>query len=108
MPAPPGFSYDTIATLTWNPDLVVTTLPDARRTFRQAYVALRTGLRSDAFKELAFPAGWTAGVGLKAWGQEFDYALVPFGALGQAHYFSLLLTFGPSGGRPSGAGEVLR
>ena len=42
MPAPPGFSYDTIATLTWNPDLVVTTLPDARRTFRQAYVALRT------------------------------------------------------------------
>ncbi len=42
LPAPPGFSYDTITTLTWDPDLAVTTLPDARRTFRQAYVAVRT------------------------------------------------------------------
>lgn len=42
LPAPPGFSYDTIATLTWNPDLVVSTLPDSRRTFRQAYVSVRT------------------------------------------------------------------
>lgn len=42
MPPPPGFSYDTIPTLTWNPDLVVSTLPGARRAFRQAYVALRT------------------------------------------------------------------
>jgi hypothetical protein len=42
MPAPPGFSYDTIATLTWNPDLAVSTLPGARRAFQQAYLALRT------------------------------------------------------------------
>lgn len=42
MPPPPGFSYDTIATLTWNPDNVLTTLPGAKRNFRQAYVAVRT------------------------------------------------------------------
>jgi hypothetical protein len=42
LPPPPGFSYDTIPTLTWDQDLQVTTLPDARRAFRQAYVALRT------------------------------------------------------------------
>lgn len=42
MPAPPGFSYDTIPTLLWNPDNALTTLPNARRRFRQAYVALRT------------------------------------------------------------------
>ncbi len=41
-PPPVGFSYDTIASLTWDPDYVVTRLPDARRVFQQAYVALRT------------------------------------------------------------------
>lgn len=42
MPAPPGFSYDTIATLTFDPQLEVSTLPGARRAFQQAYFVLRT------------------------------------------------------------------
>lgn len=74
LPAPPGFSYDTIATLTWNPDLVVSTLPDARRTFRQAYVALRTEQK-----------GWSA-AGSLAWTElEGNVAgVTAFGGAGDA------------------------
>jgi hypothetical protein len=39
-------------------------------------------------------AGVAAGVGLRLWGQDFDYAWVPFGDLGTTQYFSLVLRFG--------------
>ena len=57
-------------------------------------IAIRTGYRTDTTKELNAMAGLTAGVGLKVWGQEFAYAWLPYGDLGDTQYFSLLLRFG--------------
>jgi hypothetical protein len=58
------------------------------------FVALRTGFRSDTTKSLSALAGFSTGVGLHLWGQEFDYAWVPLGDLGSTQYFSLVLRFG--------------
>jgi len=57
-------------------------------------VALRTGYRSDTTKELSALAGFSTGVGIHLWGQEFAYAWLPYGDLGDTQYFSLLLHFG--------------
>jgi hypothetical protein len=53
--------------------------------------ALRAGYNTAHTKELGAIAGITGGVALRWWGQEFSYAWVPFGDLGNTHYFSLLL-----------------
>jgi len=58
-------------------------------------VALRAGFRSDTTKDLSALAGFSMGIGLHYWGQEFDYAWVPLGDLGSTQYFSLVLHFGP-------------
>jgi hypothetical protein len=58
------------------------------------FIALRTGYRTDTLKELSPLAGWSAGAGLQFWGQEFAYAWVPYGDLGDSQYFSLVLRFG--------------
>ncbi|MEO7368825.1 MAG: carboxypeptidase regulatory-like domain-containing protein [Gemmatimonadaceae bacterium] len=42
IPPPPGYTFADINTLTWNPDIVLTTVPGARRTYDQASVTLRT------------------------------------------------------------------
>lgn len=39
---PPGFSFDTIPTLTWDPDYVLTVIPEARRKFNQVSLSVRT------------------------------------------------------------------
>jgi len=57
-------------------------------------VALRTGYRSDTTDQLSALAGFTVGLGLQLWGQEFAYAWLPYGDLGNTQYFSLLLRFG--------------
>jgi len=57
-------------------------------------VSLRAGYRSDSLKDLSPLAGFSTGVGLRVWGQEFSYAWVPYGDLGDTQYFSLLLKFG--------------
>ena len=57
-------------------------------------IALRTGYKSDTTKELSALAGFSTGVGLTLWGQEFAYAWLPYGDLGDTQYFSLLLRFG--------------
>jgi hypothetical protein len=56
-------------------------------------ISLRVGYRTDTTKELSAMAGFTTGVGVHAFGQEFDYAWVPMGDLGNTHYFSLVLRF---------------
>src|SRR6202011_4765916 len=58
-------------------------------------VALRTGYRSDTLNKLSALAGFSTGIGLQVWGQEFAYAWLPYGDLGNTQYFSLLLRFGP-------------
>jgi hypothetical protein len=57
-------------------------------------LALRVGYRTDSLKELSALAGFSTGVGLNLWGQEFSYAWVPYGDLGDTQYFSLVLRFG--------------
>ena len=57
-------------------------------------VALRTGFRTDTVSNLSALAGFSIGIGLHFWGQEFDYAWVPLGDLGSTQYFSLVLHFG--------------
>ncbi len=57
-------------------------------------VSLRAGYKTDTLKELSALAGVTAGVGIYAWGQELSYAWAPYGDLGDAQYFSLLVRFG--------------
>src|ERR1019366_6357532 len=59
-------------------------------------VALRTGYRTDTTKGLSALAGYTLGLGLNVWGQEFAYAWVPMGDLGDTNYFSLVMRFGES------------
>lgn len=57
-------------------------------------VSLRAGYRTDTTKELSALAGFSTGIGLHLWGQEFAYAWLPYGDLGDTQYFSLLLKFG--------------
>ncbi len=59
-------------------------------------LALRAGYRSDATSHLSALAGFSTGIGLHLWGQEFAYAWLPYGDLGDTQYFSLLLHFGPN------------
>lgn len=58
-------------------------------------VSLRVGYKTDTLSGLSPVAGFTMGVGIHAWGQEFAYAWSPYGDLGDAQYFSLLIHFGP-------------
>jgi hypothetical protein len=57
-------------------------------------VQIRAGYKTDTLKELSVMAGLTVGMGLKIWGQEFAYAWLPYGDLGDTQYFSLLMKFG--------------
>ncbi len=57
-------------------------------------VGIRTGYRTDTTKDLSVLAGFSTGIGLQLWGQEFAYAWVPYGDLGDTNYFSLVLRFG--------------
>lgn len=54
-------------------------------------VSLRTGYRG---ADEGVLERFSAGAGLEAWGQRFDYAWVPNGELGGSHYLSLLFRFG--------------
>ncbi len=53
--------------------------------------AFRGGYNTSHIKELGTASGVSAGLGIFFWGQEFAYAWVPVGDLGQTHYFSLVL-----------------
>ena len=57
-------------------------------------ISLRVGYKTDTLKGLSPLAGYTVGLGLHYWGQEFSYAWAPYGDLGDAQYFSLLIRFG--------------
>jgi len=57
-------------------------------------VSLRAGFRTDTLKGLSPIAGFSTGLGLHVWGQEFAYAWTPYGDLGDTQYFSLLIHFG--------------
>ncbi len=57
-------------------------------------ISIRLGYKTDTLKGLSPIAGVTAGLGLHVWGQEFAYAWAPYGDLGDAQYFSLLIHFG--------------
>jgi hypothetical protein len=54
------------------------------------YLSFRGGYNTAHTKELGGGSGFTAGVGFFFWGQEFSYAWVPMGDLGQTNYFSLV------------------
>ncbi len=62
-----------------------------------ALVGIRAGYRTDTTKGLSALAGFSTGIGLDVWGQEFAYAWVPYGDLGNTNYFSLVLRFGAPG-----------
>jgi hypothetical protein len=57
-------------------------------------VSLRVGYRTDTLQGLSPLAGFSTGLGLHVWGQEFAYAWTPYGDLGDTQYFSLLIHFG--------------
>ena len=57
-------------------------------------LSLRVGYRTDTLKGLSPLAGFSTGLGINAWGQEFAYAWVPYGDLGNTQYFSILLKLG--------------
>jgi hypothetical protein len=57
-------------------------------------IRLRAGYRTDTTDGLSALAGLSTGVGIYVAGQEFSYAWVPYGDLGDTQYFSLLLRFG--------------
>jgi hypothetical protein len=59
-------------------------------------LALRAGYRTDKTKQLSALAGASLGIGLFAWRQEFAYAWLPYGDLGNTHYFSAVVKLGPS------------
>jgi hypothetical protein len=57
-------------------------------------IALRCGYRTDTLSGLSPLAGFTLGLGIKVWQQEFSYAWLPLGDLGNTQYFSLVFRFG--------------
>lgn len=57
-------------------------------------ISLRVGYKTDTLEGLSAIAGLTTGIGLHLWGQEFAYAWAPYGDLGNAQYFSMLIKFG--------------
>ena len=57
-------------------------------------IAVRAGYRTDTLNGLSAVAGLSTGLGLKVWGQELDYAWVPYGDLGDTNYISLVMHFG--------------
>jgi hypothetical protein len=57
-------------------------------------ISMRLGYKTDTLSGLSAIAGLTAGLGIHAWGQEFAYAWAPYGDLGNAQYFSVLVHFG--------------
>ena len=57
-------------------------------------ISLRLGYHTDTLKGLSPLAGLTVGVGIHVAGHEFSYAWQPYGELGNAQYFSLVLRFG--------------
>jgi hypothetical protein len=59
-------------------------------------LSLRAGYRTDTLAGLSPIAGFSTGIGLHVWGQEFSYAWVPMGELGSTQYFSLVMRFGGS------------
>jgi hypothetical protein len=56
--------------------------------------SLRVGYRTDTTPELGAMAGLSVGTGIHVWGQEFAYAWLPYGDLGNSQYFSLVGRFG--------------
>jgi hypothetical protein len=68
-------------------------------------VALRIGYRTDTLAGLSPLAGLTLGIGLHAWGQEFAYAWLPLGDLGNTQYFSMILRFG---GKPEESRNLIQ
>jgi hypothetical protein len=52
--------------------------------------SFRAGYNSAHTQQLGAGSGITAGMGIFVWGQEFSYAYVPVGDLGDTHYFSLV------------------
>jgi hypothetical protein len=57
-------------------------------------LSLRVGYKTDTLEGLSPLAGLTTGIGIHVWGQELAYAWAPYGELGNAQYFSLLVKFG--------------
>jgi hypothetical protein len=57
-------------------------------------VSIRAGYRTDTTSNLGIISGFSTGIGLHVWGQEFSYAWTPYGDLGDAQYFSLVIHFG--------------
>ena len=60
-------------------------------------LCLRGGLDTSHSKGSSAVSLITAGLGLRLFGQEFSYAWVPYGDLGNAQYISLDIHFGKSG-----------
>jgi len=57
-------------------------------------IALRAGYRTDTVQGLSPLSGATFGIGLTVWNQEFSYAWLPMGDLGNTNYFSFVFHFG--------------
>jgi hypothetical protein len=57
-------------------------------------LSLRMGYRTDTLKGLSALAGYSMGIGVEALGTELAYAWLPYGDLGNTHYFSLMMKFG--------------
>ena len=55
-------------------------------------ISLRAGFRTDTLKGLSPLAGFSTGLGLHVWGQEFAYAWTPYGDLGDTQ---ILFAFDP-------------
>ncbi len=56
--------------------------------------SLRAGYNTATIRQTTALAGFSTGIGLHLFGQEFDYAWVPLGDLGDTQYFSLVMRFG--------------
>lgn len=57
-------------------------------------IALRAGYRTNTVSGLSVLSGMTLGIGITLYHQEFSYAWLPLGELGNTQYFSLVMHFG--------------
>lgn len=108
LPVPPGVTLADSARLTWDPDYVLTTLPEARRRFQQLQMVVRLGMPkfggmvSVVYSDLRGNLDNVSG-----YGADQDFGAGPFANPNQAiNFYGALPNFSPWELKISGYGEL--
>lgn len=107
-PLPPGLTYADTARLKWDPDYVLTTLPDARRRFQQLQMVVRLGMPKFGGMVSVVHSMLKGNLdNVSGYGQDQDFGAGPFANPNQAvNFYGYLPNFSPWELKVSGYGEL--